>query len=69
MKISQLLALVIFVSVSLVREELRGFERKFKTQNPNLNPVQFPHHCLEGLPFGILGTNPQVLAKDHPYHI
>ena len=69
MQIAQLLSLVIFVSVSLVREKLRGFEGNFKTQNPNLNPVQFPHHCLEGLPFGILGTNPQVLAKDHPYHI
>ena len=37
LKIAQLLALVIFVSVSLVREILRGFERKFKTQNPNLS--------------------------------
>ena len=35
-QIAQLWALGIFVSVSLMRENLRGLRKKIKTQNPNL---------------------------------
>ena len=45
---AQLLAQVIFVSVSLVRENLRGLRENLKTQNPNLGDVSQFHR--ENLP-------------------
>ena len=45
---AQLLTLVIFVSVSLMRENLRGLRVNLKTQNPNLGDVSQFHR--ENLP-------------------
>ena len=40
--IAQLLALLIFVSLSFARKKSERIERKFKTQNPNPSPACFP---------------------------
>ena len=58
MKIAQLLALVICVSVTLVRENLRVLREKLKTQNPNLNIISVA--CL------ILGLLP-AWCQEMPY--
>ena len=39
LQIAQLLAFIIFISDSLVRESLRGLRENFQTQNPNPSGV------------------------------